>query len=83
MEWRRYVRDGPAAAGDSPASRALALCLWHRVWLYTAFVLVSVVIAWTTPIAPWFWGYCVGATTVVVGARIFNVESLRVRGLGD
>jgi hypothetical protein len=28
-------------------------------------------------------GSCVGAITVVVGARIFNVESLRIGGLGD
>ncbi|WP_152040341.1 hypothetical protein [Salinigranum salinum] len=78
MGWREYVRDGPDAAGDSSLDRVIALCLWHRVWAYTAFLLVSVVVAWTTPITPWFWGYCIGAITVVVGARIFNVESLQI-----
>ena len=76
MEWRQYVREGPTAADDSLSSRVLALCLWYRAWCYTGFVLASVVIAWATPIAPWFWGYCVGATTVVVGIRLLQIESL-------
>jgi hypothetical protein len=78
MELKPYVRNGPDAADDSLSSRVLALCLWHRVWLYAGFVLVSVVVAWATPIAPWFWGYCVGATTIVVGIRLLQIESLRV-----
>jgi hypothetical protein len=76
MELKTYVRDGPAAADDSLSSRLLALCLWHRVWLYVAFIGVSVTVATLSPIAPWFWGYCVGVITAVVGARLFNVDSL-------
>ena len=77
MELKRYVRDGPAAADDSLSSRALALCLWHRVWLYAAVLVVSVTAAWMAPVAPWFWGYCVGAVTIVVGIRLLQIESLQ------
>jgi hypothetical protein len=77
MEWKTYVRNGPAAADGSLRSRALATCLWHRAWLYLGFVAASVTVAWLAPVlAPWFWGYCVGVVTAVVGARLFNVESL-------
>ena len=76
MDLREYVRDGPAAAGDSRLSRVVAVCLWHRVWLYVVFLTAGLVVAWWTPIAPWFWGYCVGVVTAIVGARLFNIESL-------
>jgi hypothetical protein len=76
MKWRQYVRDGPAAADDSPSSRVLATVLWYRVWLYVAVVGVSVTVAWMAPIASWFWGYCVGAATIVVGIRLLQIESL-------
>ena len=76
MEWEAYVRNGPAAADESLSSRLLALCLWYRVWLYIGVLVVSVTAAWSAPIAPWFWGYCLGVITAVIGARLFNIESL-------